>query len=117
VETIFPLSAALVLKVNFIKLLPFASCPFITCLAESALCKFACHFYTEEKAKETKSDPNYVSSSAKKLGIVLQTMPEVQESQGFKALCNDLTAELEKFHAMITQEYVLKANYLNVNAK
>jgi hypothetical protein len=44
-------------------------------------------------------------------------MPEVQESQDFKALRNDLTAELEKFRVMITQEYVLKANDLNVDAK
>jgi hypothetical protein len=64
-----------------------------------------------------KSDPNYVPSSAKKLGIVLQALPEVQESQGFKALRNNLTADLEKFHAMITQEYILKANDMNVEAK
>jgi hypothetical protein len=117
VETISSLSAALVLKVSFIDLLPFVSCLFLTPLAESALCKFACHFYAEEKAKETKSNPNYVSNSAKKLGIVLQAMPEVQESQGFKALRNDLAAELEKFRVMIMQEYILKANNLNVNAK
>jgi hypothetical protein len=117
VETISPLSAALVLKVNFIESLPLASHPFLTSLTESALRKFACHFYAEKKAKEAKSDPNYVSNSAKKLRIVLQAMPEVQESQGFKALRNDLAAELEKFRLMITQEYVLKANNLNVDAK
>ncbi len=44
-------------------------------------------------------------------------MPEVQDSQGFKALLNNLITELEKFCAMIMQEYVLKANNLNVNAK
>ena len=109
-----PLSAALVLKATFIESLPKASRPFLTPLAESALREFASHFYAEEKAKETKSDPNYVPSSAKKLGIVLQAMPEVQESQGFKALRNNLTADLEKFRAMITQEYILKANDMNI---
>jgi hypothetical protein len=116
-ETISQLSVALVLKVNFIKLLPIASCPFLTPLAESALCGFASHFYGEEKAKEMKCDPKYISSSATKLGTILQAMPEVQESQGFKALRNDLTTELEKFGAMITQEYDLRANDLNVDAK
>ncbi len=53
-----PLSAALVLKANFIELLPKASRPFLTPLAESALREFASYFYAEEKAKETKSDPN-----------------------------------------------------------
>jgi hypothetical protein len=71
VKTISPLSAALMLKDIFIELLPFASRPFLTPLAKSALREFACHFYAEKKAKETKSDLNYLSSSAKKLGIVL----------------------------------------------
>jgi hypothetical protein len=44
-------------------------------------------------------------------------MPEVHESKGFKTLHNNLTADLEKYRAMITQEYVLKANDLNVEAK
>jgi hypothetical protein len=44
---------------------------------------------------KTKSNPNYVSKSAKKLEIVLQAMPEVQENQGFKALRNDLSMDLE----------------------
>ncbi len=44
-------------------------------------------------------------------------MPEVQESQGFKTLHSNLTADLEKFRMMITTEYVLKANNLNVEAE
>ena len=40
----------------------------------------------------------------------------VQESQVFKALHNN-RADLEKFRAMIMQEYVLKANVMNVEAK
>ncbi len=44
-------------------------------------------------------------------------MPEVRKSQGFKTLHDDLATDLEKFRAMIMQEYVLKANDLNVKAK
>jgi hypothetical protein len=97
VLSISPLKAALVLKVTFIELLPIASRPFLTPVAESALREFAAFFYADEKAKETKSNPSYVPSSAKKLGIVIQAMPEVQESQGFKILRNKLTVDLEKF--------------------
>ncbi len=111
------LKAALVLKVTFIELLPIASRLFLTPLAESALRKFACLFYAEEKAKETKSDPSYILSSVKKLEIILQAMPEVHESQGFKTLRNDLTMDLEKFCAMIMQNYALKVNDMNVKAK
>ncbi len=81
--SISPLKAALVLKVTFIEFLPIASCLFRTPLAESILRKFACLFYAEEKAREMKSNPNYVLSFTKKLKIVLQAMPEVQESQVF----------------------------------
>ncbi len=84
------------MKVNFIELLPIASHPFLTPLTESSLREFACLFYAEEKAKETMSHPSYVLSSVKKLEIVLQAIPEVQESQGFKPLCNDLSVDLEK---------------------
>jgi hypothetical protein len=112
-----PLKAALMLKAALIELLPIASRPFLTPLAKSVLREFACLFYSEEKANETKSDPNYVSSSAKKLNIVYQAMPEVQESQGFKTLRSDLAADLEIFCAQITKEYVLKANNMNVEAK
>jgi hypothetical protein len=67
--TTLPLSAALALKVIFIELLPIASQPFLTPLAEFILREFACHFYAEEKARETKSNLNYVSSSAKNSGL------------------------------------------------
>ncbi len=112
-----PLKAALMVKATLIELLPIASRPFLTPLAKSVLCKFACLFYAEEKANETKSNPNYVSSSVKKLNIVLQAMPEVQESQGFMTLRSDLAADLELFHDRITKEYVFKANDMNVEAK
>jgi hypothetical protein len=117
VLSISSLKAALVLKVTFIELLPIASCPFLTPLAKSALREFAAFSYADKKAKETKSGPSYVPSSAKKLGIVLQAMPEVQESQGFKTLRNKLSADLEKFQSMITKKYILKVSNLNVAAK
>jgi hypothetical protein len=53
----------------------------------------------------------------KKIGIAHQAMPEVQESQGFKALRNNLTANLEKFRAVVMQEHILKANNMNVKGK
>jgi hypothetical protein len=116
--TLSPLKAALMLKATSIKSLPIASRSFLTPLAESILREFATLFYAEEeKANETKSNPNYVSSSAKKLNIVLQAMPEVQESQGFKTLHSDLTADLEIFRAKIMKDYVLTANVMNVDAK
>jgi hypothetical protein len=106
-----------VLKVTLIKLLPIASRTFLTPLTESVLRELACLFYAEEKAREMKSNPNYVLISAKKLGIVLQVMPKVQESQGFKTPHSNLAADLENFCAHITKEYVLKANDMNVEAK
>jgi hypothetical protein len=85
------------MKVNFLELLPTASRPFLTPLTKSVLRKFAYLFYAKDEARGMKSDPNYILSSAKNLGIVLQAMPEVWESQGFKTLRDDLAADLEKF--------------------
>jgi hypothetical protein len=112
-----PLKAALMLKATSLKSLPIASQLFLTPLAESVLPEFAILFYAEDEAIETKSDPSYVSTSAKKMNIVLQAMPEVQESQGFKNLRSNLTTDLEIFCAKITNEYVLKTNDMNVEAK
>jgi hypothetical protein len=67
--------------------------------------------------KEKKSDPSYVSSTVKKLEIVFQATPEVQESEGFKTHHNNLTADLEKICAIIMQNYVLKVNDMNIEAK
>ncbi len=44
-------------------------------------------------------------------------MPEIQESQDFKTLPNNLTVDLEKNCAMIMQNYVLKVDGMNVEAK
>ncbi len=112
-----PLKAALMVKATLIESLPIFSHSFLTPLAESVLREFACLFYTEEKANETKSDPNYVLSSVKMLNIVVQAMPEVQESQGFKTLRSDLAADLELFRDRITKEYILEANDMNVETK
>jgi hypothetical protein len=94
-STTCPLAAALVLKDKFIKLLHQMLQPFLTLLATSVLSKFATAYYANEKHKETKSDKNYLSKAIKALGFPLQGLPEVEQSEGFKALRNDFTIDLE----------------------
>ena len=67
--------------------------------------------------KGTKSNPNYVASSARKLNIVLSTKSNEQESQAFKTLRDDLTARLEEFRIEITQDFVIKAADITVAVK
>jgi hypothetical protein len=64
-----------------------------------------------------KLDQNYVSKAIKTLGFPLQRLPEVEQSKGFKAQCNDFTIDLEKFHKSIMQNYIFKVNDLNIEAK
>jgi hypothetical protein len=66
---------------------------------------------------ETQSTLNYVASSAKKNNVVVQTSSNVQESQAFKTLRDDLTARLEAIHVKILRNYILKAAILTVMAK
>jgi len=58
-----------------------------------------------------------VANSAKKLDVVLQTSSDVQESQAFKTLRDDLTARLEVIRVEISRDYILKAAILTVMAK
>ena len=95
-STTSPLAAALVLKDKFIVSLHIMSQPFLQPLSTSVLSKFATAYYAEAKHIETKSDQNYVSKSVKGLGFLLQGLPEVEQSEGFKALHNDLTIDLKK---------------------
>ena len=105
------------LKDKFIESLHIMSQPFLQPLATSVLSKFATAYYADEKHKETKSDQNYVSKAVKALGFPLQGLPEVEQSEGFKALRNDFTIDLEKFRMSIMQNYVFPVNDLNVEAK
>jgi len=72
--------------------------PFLQPLSTSVLSKFATAYYAEAKHNETKSDQNYVSKSVKGLGFLLQGLPKVGQSEGFKALCKDFTIDLEKYY-------------------
>ena len=93
--------------------------PFLQPLSTSVLSKFATAYYAEAKHNETRSDQNYVSESVKGLGFLLQGLPEVEQSEGFKALRNDFTIDLEKFRMSIInyEKYVFPLNDLNVEAK
>ncbi len=91
--------------------------PFLTLLATSLLSKFATAYYADEKHKETKLDQSYVSKAVKALGFLLLGLPEVEQSEGFKALCNDFTIDIKKFCKSIMQNYIFKVNNLNVEAK
>ena len=112
-----PLQAALVSQKLSFASLPKVSHPFLMPIAEKTLREFATYYYAKEKANGTKSNPNYVASSARKLNIVLSTESNEQESQAFKTLRDDLTARLEEFRIEITRDYVIKAADITVNAK
>ncbi len=116
-STTSPLATALVLKDKFIESLHIMLQPFLQPLATSVLSKFATAFYANKKHNKTKSDQNYVSKSVKALLFPLQGLPEIEQSEGFKALRNDFTIDLENFRMSIMQKYVFPVNDLNVEAK
>ena len=111
-----PLKAALVLQKVVLASLPEASTLFLIPIAENFLEDFATFFYAKDKAKGKKSNPNHVASSARKLNIVLTAEASVQASQAFAVLCDKPTADLEEFCTHITQNYVLVAADMTVNA-
>jgi hypothetical protein len=116
-NTMSPLAAALVLKDKFIKLLHTMLQPFLQKLSTSVLSKFATAYFAEEKHKEMKLYQNYVSKSVKSLGFLLQGLPEVEQSEGFKALHNNFTLDLEKFQTSIMQNNISLLKDQNAKAK
>ena len=102
VVTMSPLKAALVSQKVGLASLPEASTPFLSPIAEKCLKDFATFFYTEDKSKGTKSDPNHIAGSARKLNITLAAEASLQESLAFTALCDKLTADLEELCTHIT---------------
>ena len=112
-----PLQAALVSMKESMKSLPSVSHPFLTPLCENILRLGSNYQYQDDKVIEMKSTPNYVSSAARKLNIVLPSDAEAQKSQAFMTLRDDLTAELEEIRVKISRNYVIKAAELTLNAK
>ena len=77
---------------------------------------FATFCYAKDEAQGMKSNPNHVASSARKLNIVLMAEASVQESQAFRALHDKLTTDLKELFSHITQNYVLVAANMTVDA-
>jgi len=66
---------------------------------------------------ETKSTENYVASSARKLNIELTSDTEVQKSQAFTTLRDELSARLEEIRVKILTNFIAKAAELTLSAK
>jgi hypothetical protein len=88
-----PLAAALTLGTSHIATLHIEAQPFLLDGVEKVLGAFATFYWKQKKYEEMVGDPNYVPSSCK-IGLTLNAVSEVRESEDFITLNAQLNAEI-----------------------
>jgi hypothetical protein len=58
-------------------------------------------------------DPNYVPVSCKKIGLTLQGIDEVKETDDFKSLCSHLAVGLKEFKCNLAKEFAMRVDDMN----
>ena len=90
-----PLVVALALGTSHVKTLHLDAQPFLRECVEQVLGAFATHYWKQKKYQEMTGDPNYVPSSCK-IGLTLNSVSEVRESEDFITLNAQLNAEISQ---------------------
>ena len=90
-----PLVIALELGTTYVATLHEEAQPFLRLCVEQTLSSFATYYWKQKKYTEMVEDPNHVPSSCK-IGLTLNTVSEVRESEDFITLNALLDAEIFK---------------------
>lgn len=61
-------------------------------------------------------DPNYVPASCKKIGLTLQGIDEVKETEDFKSLCSHLAVRLEEIQRELAKDFAMRVDDMNRRA-
>jgi hypothetical protein len=113
IEIKSPTEAALAMKNRHIEMLHKALQPFLCNLTETCLRRFASYYYKNAKHKEIYLNPNYVLVSCKKIGLTLQGIEEVKETEDYKSLCSHLAVRLDEIQCKLAKNYAMKVDDMN----
>ena len=108
-----PTEAAMAMKNSHIATLHEALQPFLQDLTETCLRRYAAYYYKNAKHEEMHLDPNYVPASCKKIGLTLQGIDEVKETDDFKSLCSHLAVGLKEFKCNLAKEFAMRVDDMN----
>ena len=109
-----PLAAALALGTSHVETLHNEAQPFLRDGVEKVLGFFATFYWKQKKYEEMAGDPNYVPSSCK-IGLTLNAVSEVRESEDFITLNAQLNAEISQTERTLAG-YVLHAFKMTTRA-
>jgi hypothetical protein len=90
-----PSVAVLALGTSHVATLHLEAQPFLRECVEQVRGAFATHYWKQKKYQEMVGDPNYVPSSCK-IGLTLNSVSEVRESEDFITLNAQLNAEISQ---------------------
>jgi hypothetical protein len=111
-----PTEAAMAMKNSHIATLHEALQPFLHDLTETCLRRYAAYYYKNAKHEEMHLDPNYVPASCKKIGLTLQGIDEVKETEDFKSLCSHLAVRLEEIQRKLVKDFAMRVDDMNRRA-
>ncbi len=111
-----PTEAAMAMKNSHIATLHEALQPFLQDLTETCLRRYAAYYYKNAKHEEMHLDPNYVPASCKKIGLTLQGIDEVKETEDFKSLCSHLAVRLEEIQRELAKDFAMRVDDMNRRA-
>jgi hypothetical protein len=89
---------------------------FLSTLSRASLTAYSEYHQNTLKNREANLTPHHIPTSVKKLKLVLQPLDELKGSEGFKALQDELDADLAIFHRKLTDKFVTPLNKMNENA-
>jgi hypothetical protein len=101
------------MKNHHIEMLHKALQPIRHNLTETCLRCFASYYYKNAKHKEMLLNLNYVPVSCKKIGLTLQGIDEVKETEDYKSLCSHLAVRLEEIQCKLAKDYAMKVDDMN----
>jgi hypothetical protein len=108
-----PTEAALAMKNRHIETLHEALQPFLLDLTETCLRSY---YYKNTKHEVMYLNPNYIPVSCKKIGLTLQGIDEVKETEDYKSLCSHLAIRLEEIQRELAKDYTVKVDNMNCHA-
>lgn len=111
-----PIAAALQVSARHIATLHSDLNEFLMSLSQASLTAYSEYHQNTVKNKELCLNPHQIPTSIKKLKLVIQPLDEIKESEGIKALQQELDADTEEFHRKLRDKYVIPINALNNKA-
>jgi len=115
-NSVQPLEAAMTVAAGYIETLHDDLRAYLTLFTKMSLAAYSAYHTADVKNKEMHSNPNHVPTAIRKLNYTLQSLDEVERSEGFSELQSRLDTELETIRRKLTDTYAKPLAIMTSNA-